>query len=211
MEQKWRHHHHRSGASARPTWWVLLAVSMAVMALIFSRSGGTTHKAGVSNSLERSDDRSRATEPNPETPQTPALVRAATTPNVLPSSSTSPVQSHDTGRQPPSSAMPILPTTTTTVMPTIESLRGYLTYPENVVSSYPIVGTGRDVTASATWSGQTTLDLSINCSEDQRSVRGTSTASVSIAVSSPCTVNLTDEGLSTVPVIYDLTITMSPA
>jgi len=206
MEQKWRHHR-QDGSSPRPTWWVLLAVSMAVMALIFSRSGGTTHKAG----LERTDDRSRSTEPSLETPQAPALVKAAKAPNVLPSISTqAPAESGDTGRQPPSTAMPNSPTTTT-MMPTIESFQGYLTYPDNVVSSYPIVGTGRDVTASATWSGQTTLDLSINCSEDQRSVRGTSTASVSIAAMSPCTVNLTDEGLSAAPVIFDLTITISPA
>jgi len=210
MEER-RRHRRQGGVSTRPTWWVLLAVSMAVMALIFSRSGGTTHGADVSKSLERSGDRSRATAPNPKTPRTPALVRAATTPNALPSSSSkAPSQSSSTGRQPPASAMPTLPTTTT-MMPTIESLQGYLTYPDNVVSSYPIVATGRDVTASATWSGQTTLDLSINCSDDQRSASGTSTASVSIAATSPCTVNLTDEGLSTTPVIFDLTITMSPA
>lgn len=210
MEQKWRRHR-QGGSSPRPTWWVLLAVSMAVMALIFSRSGGTTHKTGATNSLERTDDRNRSAKPNLGAPQAPALVKAAKAPNVLPSiSPQAPAQSGDTGRQPPSTAMPNSPTAIT-MMPTIESLQGYLTYPDNVVSSYPIVGTGGDVTASATWSGQTTVDLSINCSEDQRSARGTSTASVSIAAMSPCTVNLTDEGLSTAPVIYDLTITISPA
>jgi hypothetical protein len=210
MEQR-RHRRRQGGASTRPTWWVLLAVSMAVMALIFSRSGGTPHKAGVSKSLERSGDRSRATAPNPTTPRTPALVRAAPAPNVVPSSSNgAPSQSNDTGHQPPSSAAPTSPTITT-MTPTVESLQGYLTYPDNVVSSYPIVATGREVIASATWSGQTTLDLSINCSGNQRSVSGTSTASVSIAATSPCTVNLTDQGLSTTPVIFDLTITMSPA
>jgi hypothetical protein len=196
--------------SARQSWWVLLAVSLAMMALIFAHSAGTNH-AGMSAS--------RASQRNgvpvqaglaPESRQRPAIQKALALPDEPLSLATSPTRQPVNGEvQSPSP--PVATSTTTSVAPIVESYPGYLRYPDNIVSSYPVSGEGGNITASASWHEVASLDLSISCPSGEQSVVGTSAMSVSLVASSgSCTVLIREEAPSTEPITYDLTVTISP-
>jgi hypothetical protein len=197
-------------SSARPTWWVLLAVSMAVMAVIFARSAGTSHRSNSASTSRPPNPRTFEGRSARTTAQTPLLKQVSPV-SSQPSSATTPGTPQQTGGALPSPSSPTSTSATTPVGQTVESYPGYLSYPENVVSSYPIPGMAGDVTASASWPSDVTLDLSISCPSGQRSVAGVSTASVSMVVTSPsCTVKLSEATAVTEPVAYKLTITISP-
>jgi hypothetical protein len=200
-------------ASTRPTWWILLAVSMAVMALIFALSDGTNPKstpAKESSLLNPPIFVNRSTASAKRTPELnqlspipsqPLSSRAAGTP-TLPGSGVSARPSSST---PPSTAV------TTGTPGTTYTYPGYLSYPYNVASSYPVAGAAGSVTASAAWQANATLDVSISCPSGQRSSVGTSTVSVSMATTiSPCSVRLSEQPAVLEAVAYDLTITIGP-
>jgi len=198
-------------ASTRPTWWVLLAVSMAVMALIFARSAGTTHRSTSTRVLSPLNPPTFVKRSAGSATQTPELKQLSPIP-TQPSNSSAVGTPKLVGGGVSSSPSPPTPTSTTvTAGTTVDSYPGYLIYPYNVISSYPIVGAPGSITASATWPANATLDVSISCPSDQRSSVGTSSASVSMATTtSPCTVHLSEEPTVSEPVAYDLTITISP-
>lgn len=198
-------------ASTRPTWWVLLAVSMAVMALIFARSAGTTHRSNSASVPSPSNPPKFVKRSGGSATQTPELKRLSPIPTQPSSSNAVGTPKLAGGGVSASPSSPTSTSTTVTTRTTVDSYPGYLSYPYNVVSSYPIVGAAGSITASATWPANATLDLSISCPSGQRSSVGTSTASVSMATTtSPCTVRLSEEPAVPEPVAYDLTVTISP-
>jgi hypothetical protein len=192
--------------SARQSWWVLLAVSLAVMALIFAHSAG---HAGMSASPANQTNGEPAGLV-PKQLQRPAIQKALALPEEPPSLATStdlqPVKGEVQSPPPP-----VQTSTTTSEAPVVESYPGYLRYPDNIVSSYPVSGEGGSITASASWHGVASLDLSISCPSGDQSVVGTSAVSVSLVASSGfCNVLLREEAPSTEPITYDLTVTISP-
>jgi hypothetical protein len=196
-------------SSTRPTWWVLLAVSMAVMALIFARTAGITHRSTSASIRISSNAPTSVKRSAPAAAQPPELRQISPTPLQSPTSTTISTP-QPTGRALPSPIPPSL-TSTTAASGSIVEYPGYLTYPDNVVSSYPVLETAGDVTASASWATDSTLDVSISCPSGQRSASGTSTVSVSMAVTtSLCTVRLTEETAVVEPISYNLTVAVSP-
>ena len=198
-------------ASARPTWWVLLAVSMAIMALIFARSAGTTHRSTSTRVLSPSNPPTFVKRSTGSATQTPELKQLSPIPTQPSNSGAVGTPKLGGGGVSVSPSPPTPTSTTVTAGTTIDSYPGYLIYPYNVVSSYPIVGAPGSITASATWPTNATLDVSISCPSDQRSSVGTSTVSVSMATTtSPCTVHLSEVPAVPEPVAYDLTVTITP-
>ena len=208
MSQSQRSRRPSERASARPTWWVLLAVSMAVMALIFARTPGTIDRSVSASQSNPLNGLPVGKSPISPTPQVPVLAKASTPPNQAQSTTALPRQ--DSAPELPSGSI-LQPTPSTApVKPAVESFAGYLSYPDNVVSSYPVSDSAGEVTAVASWTAVATLKLSINCQTGQRSISGTSNASVSMPITTaPCTVMLSEVTANPGPVTYDLTVTMN--
>lgn len=197
--------------STRPTWWVLLAVSMAVMALIFARSGGTNHRSTSTKGSSPLNPPTFVKHSTGSAKQTPELNQLSPIPSQPLSSSAAGIPKLLGGGVSASPSPPTPSSTTVTAGTTINTYPGYLSYPYNVVSSYPLVGATGSVTASATWQANATLDISISCPSGQRSSVGTSAVSVSISTTtSPCSVRLSEEPAVLEAVAYDLRITISP-
>jgi hypothetical protein len=204
-----RSRRHSERASARPTWWVLLAVSMAVMALVFARSPGTIHRSDSGSLSNPMNDLHVGKSSNSSTPQIPVLAKASTPPDQASSTTTLPLQPSPSESQPGSFVQP--GPTTAPVNRAVQSFAGYLSYPDNVVSSYPVSGGAGEVTAVASWTTVATLQLSISCPAGQRSISGTSIATVSMPVTAaPCTVALSEVTAHVGPVAYDITVTTRP-
>jgi len=131
VEQKWRRH--RQGGHHRGPLVGLTGVSWSHGSGSFRASGGTTHKTGATNSLERTDDRNRSAKPNLGRHKHLAWSKAAKAPMYWPSISPRLQLSQVTLEPAPINAMPNSPTAIT-MMPTIRSLQGYLTYPDNALA-----------------------------------------------------------------------------
>jgi len=191
----------------RPTWWVLLAVSLAIIAVMFARSGANTRLVNgphgtssnnpsrplSSNSangrLTQQQDASRGTQNS----QSSILNGSNTFGQELHVASPPPVAQ---------AASPALPVT-----PTVDSYPGYLEYPDNVMSSFPVAPITGEISATASWSTGSTLELSISCPSDRRASIGSSETSVSIATSnSGCIVALKEVGITVQPIPFTLTI-----
>jgi hypothetical protein len=200
-------------ASTRPTWWVLLAVSMAVMALIFALSESTDHKSGstkVSSLLNPPTFVKRSTG---SAKRTPELDQLSPIPSQTLSSSAggTPTLLGGAALARPPTPAPSSTTVTTGTTDATNTYPGYLSYPYDVASSYPVTGAVSSVTASATWQANATLDVSISCPSGQQSSVGTSTVSVSMSTTtSPCSVRLSEQPAVMEAVAYDLTITIGP-
>jgi len=190
----------------RPTWWVLLAVSLAIIAVMFARSGSNARLAkGLHGTNSNDPSRQPANNsafgrkleqqlapPGPQSPQ-----------SILSGSNTSGEELHVAS--PPSVAQ--VPSPTLPVTPTVDSYPGYLEYPENVMSSFPVAPITGEISATASWSTGATLELSISCPPDRRASTGSSETSVSMLTSnSGCIVALKELGITVQPIPFTLTI-----
>jgi hypothetical protein len=194
-----------NGSPAHPSWWVLLAVSMALVAIIFARSANTPNrKAQAIPQQPRSPGipGRRPTRPVAGTPTARSIVRP-TAPN------TTALTTEGFTSQ---SLYPGISTNTGETTPTVTSYPGYLSYPDNVSSSFPILTTASgQVAAVASWTTGATLVLSIDCASGTRSLEGTSTDSVSISVAiAPCTVTLSEKNSDAGPIEYTLNVSTDP-
>lgn len=110
------------------------------------------------------------------------------------------------------SAAPIAPATPTTSpeVRIVTSYPGFLDYPENVMTSFPVAPTSGELAASASWQGGATLELSLSCDSATQTSIGTTDASVSImAMGKACTANLSEVGVDNQYVPFTVTITRS--
>ena len=196
------------GSPARPSWWMLLAVSLAIIAVIFARSPGNPNRKAVPGFHQ---PRSPVALGHQLTPLLQAHRRPV--PRILRLFLDQPIRvqlqcqlgsclCRPLQRHPRPASRSAAPTTI--------SYPGYLDFPDNVVSSFPVPDGSGELTASASWQVDTTLDLSIACGTDRRSVNGALTATVSMGlVTSPCFVTLAEPGALTTPIAYTVTLTVN--
>jgi hypothetical protein len=185
-------------ARGRPTWWVVLAVSLALMALIAATAARTGRSAGGPLLPHRDAVSSTTTTSHPGSASVPTSV---TTPVSTPSfagGSTAAAISHTPAIT--TTSVPVAPSTTTTAggpPPTGSTYPGYLQPPQTSSTIYAFSGQG-PTRISVTWSGATYLTMSVTCSGFNQSTGGSSAMSMSIpnaqgacqaAVSEPTTEN----------------------
>ena len=119
------------------------------------------------------------------------------------------------------SSLEIVPTaknptivTTHQSLPTNETTAtypGFLSYPDNITTAFPLPSDATAVSASATWQGGGPLNLAIECPSNVNHSTGY-LYTVSIAGElhgSPCQLVLTEQGILTQPVPYSLDITVT--
>lgn len=179
----------RKRRQPKPGWWTLLAIALALIAVLFAKS---TH----------SDT-------------SPAVIQAYP-------------HAHRAGAQMAWSIgvdrIPDLPTNTpvasTVVEPTgdVQSLAqstvsysfpGYLSYPDNVISSFPIVNSVGLVVVDAAWSPAAPLSLSVACGATTQSAVGSSDVSVRMSsTTSSCTVAIQEQGKVIGSIDYTLSVSV---
>lgn len=199
--------HHRGrgdGSSPRPTWWVLLAVSMAIMALVFAHSAGAHNHKTPPVATDPLNFPTFVTRSGPSVSR--SLKQVSPIPIQSSTTTTTDIASRPTNQDAPVETSPTYVPTETDG--SVESYPGYLSYPDNITTSYPIDNVGANVTASVSVAANANVEVSISCSGTQQTAAGTSNVSISMtAASPPCTVQLTDETNATDPVPYNLTVT----
>jgi len=179
----------------RPNWWILLAISLALIAIIFSHLAASPppqeslHTSSTTTSTVGTVDHpSDSPVPHPVAVDPPPQTSTSVTPPTTYGGQT---------------------TTTLVIQPqvTTETFPGYLNFPENIVSTIPLTSRNGPVTASATWNGGASMDLGIQCGSAQEQSSGTSTATVHLDnASAACIVTISEAIPIGVPVSYTVTV-----
>jgi hypothetical protein len=219
-------------ARGRPNWWVILAVSLALMALLVATAGTAPHPSGHDHPLADHAASDAGAKPGaassgasrPRALGGSATTTTSTTSAGLPaSSSRSLLAGHSLvagivpTTVPPSVTTTIAasPTTSTTVgpPPAVPSDRtvaqGYLDPPLQTSNGYGFTGTGA-MEVSVEWSGSTYLTMTVGCPNGSQSVGGTSAMAASLPnASGSCRATVSEPASETSALTY--TITIGPA
>ncbi|MGA2932404.1 MAG: hypothetical protein ABSE98_10010 [Acidimicrobiales bacterium] len=224
-------------ARGRPNWWVILAVSLALMALLVATAGTTPRRAGQPGGQADAAARdlrpagaapAAGTRSSTSTAPTTTTTTLTTVPKSAPSASatsgTSLVSAHalGTGAGTPMTTVPSVatttlppPTTTTTTIPTSSQpadrmqTQGYLDPPLQSSNGYGFTGTG-GMQISVLWSGTTYLTMTVSCPSGSQSVGGTSAMEASLGdASGSCQATVSEPSSESVALTY--TITIGPA
>jgi type IV secretory pathway VirB10-like protein len=216
-------------ARGRPNWWVILAVSLGLMALLVATAGSSPrppkHRAGGAAesaariSARTGAHRSAGTGAAPSSPTT----TTTTAPKPPPSGSTDSASSRLTAGTPdtvstPQTAAPAV--TTTTVAPTTTTTtdqsasvpadrtqtQGYLNPPLQTSNQYGFTGAGA-MELSVVWSSDTYLTMEVTCPSGDQSVGGTSAMAASLPdASGSCLATVSEPASETVSLTYTITI-----
>ena len=190
-------------ARGRPNWWVILAVSLGLMALLVATAGGTprtprraggpaaaaarisprpgTHKGAGPRAVAPSTTTTTST-----TAPAPTAARSAGVGTSLLSSGTP----HVTNTPPPAvtnvtTTTLAPPATTTTAAPSAAlpadrtQTQGYLDPPLQTSNGFGFTGTGA-MEISVVWSGDTYLTMEVSCPSGSQNVGGTSAMAASL-------------------------------
>ena len=219
-------------ARGRPNWWVILAVSLALMALLVATAGSAPHPArrgGAPVAATSGDVRHAATHdaggPTPETAAAPSTTTTTTTtsvPHPPPAGSTTAGTSMLSARSLGAGAQPTtVPSVTTTTQTTTTTspiasqpadrmqTQGYLDPPLQTSDGYGFTGTGA-MQISVLWSGTTYLTMTVACPNGTQNVGGTSAMEASLPdASGSCRATVSEPSSETVALTY--TITIGPA
>ena len=211
----------------RPNWWVILAVSLGLMALLVATAGGTP------SASRPGDLPSRAVAPalpgGHEHAAAPFLGSTTTTTTttapsgpVTVATSLGTTGTASTVSAPQASAPIVTPTTvaaaattTTTTIPSVVAAadrtqtQGYLDPPLQPSNKYGFTGTGA-MEVSVVWSGSTYLTMEVSCPSGNQSVGGTSAMAASLpAASGSCLATVTEPTSEATSLTY--TISIGPA
>ena len=186
----------------RPNWWVILAVSLALMALLVATSGNTPHHGGGAHALGGSTSSdshgagaggSRHKSVSSTTTSTTTTVpsRATTKPTQVGDSPTVGAtsltsNSRSLGGSGPPAGNTAAPPTTTTLPPVTTTTaaagvaqpadrsptEAYLDPPVDTSDAFSFTGTGA-MQVAVVWSGSTYLNLSVSCPSGSQSDGGT--------------------------------------
>jgi hypothetical protein len=217
-------------ARGRPNWWVILAVSLALMALLVATAGNPkrvvrgdgTHGfantksseshgtgAGSSGSVARGAARSTTTT------TLPAAANASTAATALTSTRGATVPTTVPPATAPATTTTIpavVPTTTTTVAaPPVGSgsHQGVIEPPAQRSSSVGFTGTGA-MQVSVVWSGPTYLTMQVSCPSGSQNVGGSSAMAASLPdASGSCLATVSEPASESAALTY--TITIGPA
>lgn len=187
-------------ARGRPNWWVILAVSLGLMALLVATAGSTPQRTGrrhasaqeAAGLTTRKDagrlaPGARTTVP-PTTTTTAAPTPTTPGPTGIGSSllSTRTPDTFGTSETAPPTTTTTPPvTTTTTTLPNVAlpadrtQTQGYLDPPVQTSNQYGFTGTGA-MAISVLWSGDTYLTMQVTCPSGSQSVGGTSAMAASL-------------------------------
>jgi hypothetical protein len=184
-----------------PPWWTILLISLALIAIVFD-------KVGHPSSRHISHERTTGAAYSDHYRMQPVLAWAiGPVQAVEPPSASVPSTTAQGGDHLGHGSTPVstIPTTTSYTFP------GYLVYPENVITSIPIAASGR-IAASASWSPNAPLELTLSCGPSDQTTTGSSQAALAIsAVDSSCTVALQEQGRVAGPVDYTLDVAVTPS
>ena len=224
-------------ARGRPNWWVILAVSLGLMALLVATAGGTPPAATAAGRRCTGPAAAARTPPRAGAGAAPRTAdddhddhdddddRAATPRRDRPTSPRTPARR---GRPAlPARRRPRLPSvTTTTVAPATHDhdhgrapspsvpadrtqTQGYLNPPLQTSNQYGFTGTGA-MEISVVWSGNTYLTMEVSCPSGDQSVGGTSAMAASLPdASGSCLATVSEPTSETMSLTY--TITIGPA
>ena len=184
-------------ARGRPNWWVILAVSLGLMALLVATAGGTPGAARRDRGPAQAAARTALGPGAPRRAGTKAASRSGATPTTTTSPIAAPPPSsgsaggdtallssgtprvESTPRIAASSVTTTTqasPATTTTTEPNSEPAdrtEGYLDPPSDTSNKYGFTGTGA-MEISVVWSGDTYLTMEVSCANGSQNVGGTS-------------------------------------
>ncbi len=216
----------------RPNWWVILAVSLALMALLVATAGGPSHRksppalghaaatdaGGAARSHHRSDTPAAVTTTTSTVASGPVTAPDAAG-SVLPAGGASSLVSHagsigTTGTAPPATTTTAPPATTTTVAGVVQpadrtQTEGYLNPPLQTSSTFDFPGTGA-MEVTVVWSGNTYLTMSVSCPSGVQNVGGTSAMEAPISdASGECQATVSEPSSESTALTF--TISMGPA
>jgi hypothetical protein len=223
-------------ARGRPNWWVILAVSLGLMALLVATAGGTPpapRRAGgdaqAAGRTSPHDGRGGAADPlTPATTTTTTTGAVAAPPSGatdLASSARTTETSGAAGAPPaaaPSATTTTLPPATTTTTTTTTAAapsasvaadrtqtQGYLDPPVQSSNQFGFTGAGA-MEISVVWSGDTYLTLAVSCPSGDQNVGGTSAMASSLPdASGSCLATVSEPSSESTSLTY--TITIGPA
>jgi hypothetical protein len=213
----------------RPNWWVILAVSLALMALLVATSGSSPHpvRRGGAPASATAGGPHRGDAAHGQGGPTGVQANAASTSttSVPPPAPVTPTTSGpsllstgspDAGT-PPATGPSITTTTgatttTTTAGPAASQpadrmqTQGYLDPPLQTSNGYGFTGTGA-MQISVLWSGTTYLTMSISCPNGNQNVGGTSAMEASLPdATGDCRATVSEPSSETAALTYTITI-----
>ena len=217
-------------ARGRPNWWVILAVSLGLIALLVATAGSAppVHQRGGSaaDATSRISPGKRP-QKNAGTSRPATTTTAVTTTTTMtspPSSGTTEVAaSHlTTGTSGAASTpqpaapsvttatVPPATTTTTEATPAVPADRtqtqGYLNPPVQTSNKYGFAGTGA-MQISVVWSGSTYLTMQVSCPSGDQSVGGTAAMAASLPdASGSCLATVSEPASETTSLTYTISI-----
>jgi hypothetical protein len=225
-------------ARGRPNWWVILAVSLGLMALLVATAGSTPpaprRAGGEAQSAARIPPRAGRAGAAPLTPTTRTPTTTTTTTGAagaplsgatdLASSARTTETSGAAGAPPAATAAPsvttttLAPATTTTTAAAGPSssvaadrtqTQGYLNPPLQSSNQFGFTGTGA-MEISVVWSGDTYLSMEVSCPSGDQNVGGTSAMAASLPdASGSCLATVSEPTSESTSLTY--TITIGPA
>lgn len=229
--------HVRRIPRARPNWWVILAVSLALIALLVATGSAphptTRHGRHIADSAAgdpvRTAHDGRATAPDSAgshhvalapTTSTTVAASAQNTPHANP---TTPLLS--TPGATSTTVPPVSSVTTTTAAPTTTTTSvgsgnvqaadrtqepGVLDPPGTRSLGYAFTGSGGAMEVSVVWSGATYLTMVVSCPNASQSVGGTSAMAATLPnATGSCMATVTEPSSESVALTF--TITIGPA
>ncbi len=215
----------------RPNWWVILAVSLGLMALLVATAGNTTppshrdgHPAETAARISVPGGRRHAAvspQTTTSTTTTTTTPRATSTPANVPASLRTAGTSGTVSA--PQAAGPSVTTTTATPSTTSTTTtlpggalpadrtqtQGYLNPPLQTSGKYGFTGTGA-MEVSVVWSGSTYLTMEVSCPSGSQSVGGTAAMAASLPdASGSCLATVSEPSSEATALTY--TISIGPA
>lgn len=215
-------------ARGRPNWWVILAVSLALMALLVATAGNPAHPPHGTGAHALADALGHGARNTAGARTAPDASTTTTSTVVTPPTSVTSSQQPARGGTTPTSASagadpgvvaPVV-TTTTTVPPTTTTTvaashpsdvqsQGVIEPPQQRSSSFGFTGTGA-MEVSVTWSGDTYLTMEVSCSSGVQNVGGSSAMAASLPdASGSCLATVSEPASESTALTY--TITIGPA
>jgi flocculation protein FLO11 len=220
-------------ARGRPNWWVILAVSLGLMALLVAtaggtprtarRSGGSAAAAHISPGTGTGRGATGAVAPSGTTTTTttaPALSPSGSAAAALGTSLLSSRTPQGAGTPLPvatsvttTTLAPPATTTTTDASPAVPADRtqtqGYLDPPTQTSNQFGFTGTG-SMEISVVWSGNTYLTMEVSCPNGTQNVGGTSAMAASLPdATGSCLATVREPASETTSLTY--TISIGPA
>ena len=221
-------------ARGRPNWWVILAVSLGLMALLVATAGSPRTpqpKSGPAAAAAQISPGpgllwSAGAATHPTTTTTTTVTTTTTTPRPSAGTADAPAAHLASGTSAAATgspaAAPVVTTTTTTAPPATTTTgasdavpadrtqtQGYLDPPTEPSNKFGFTGTG-PMEISVVWSGNTYLTMEVSCPSGGQSVGGTAAMAASLPdASGSCLATVSEPTSETASLTY--TISIGPA